>query len=136
MASLKASLDAILHSRYALEIPPSLTFMPIELRDESREASAAPVLRRRAGTSADPLKKVTFRLHSSVATAIRGIVSSGSASSADAFVEDAVVARLRELRREKVYADYAAAAQDAAFMNDMSDAVAEFESTIVDGIDA
>ncbi len=46
------------------------------------------------------------------------------------------MARLRELRREKVYADYAAAAQDAAFMNDMSDAVAEFESTIVDGIDA
>jgi hypothetical protein len=110
--------------------------MPIKRTDVLRAASATPARRRRAGTAADPLKKVTLRLHSSVASAIRGIVSSGSAPSADAFVEDAVLARLRELRREKVYADYAAAAQDPAFMRDMADAVAAFEPTIADGIDA
>ncbi|MBC7844498.1 MAG: hypothetical protein H7099_19470 [Gemmatimonadaceae bacterium] len=95
-----------------------------------------PVLRRRAGSSVDPLKKVTFRLHSSVASAIRGIVDSGAAASADAFVEDAVVAKLRELRRDKVYADYSTAAQDPEFMIEVSDVLAEFESTTADGIDA
>ena len=110
--------------------------MPAIPRTPARDASASAVLRRRAGTSADPLKKVTFRLHSSVATAIRGIVRCGSAASADAFVEDAVVARLRELRRDKVYADYSAASQDPEFMVEMSEAVADFESTTADGLDA
>ena len=74
---------------------------------------------RRRTASAEPLVKMSFQLHASVAKAIRAIVNSGEAPSANVFVEEAVRLALRVRRRERVYAAYADAAQDEAFMTEM-----------------
>jgi Arc/MetJ-type ribon-helix-helix transcriptional regulator len=84
--------------------------------------------------ASNPLKKVTLRLHERVATAIRALVDAGTAGSADAFVEEAVIARFRELRKERVYAAYAAAAADDAFMADMAATNRAFDATVGDGL--
>jgi mRNA interferase MazF len=89
---------------------------------------------RRRSTTADPLKKVTLRLHETVATAIRTLVASGGAPSTDAFIEEAVVARFRERRRQRVYAAYAAAASDAVFMAGMEQTNRDFDAAIADGL--
>jgi len=89
---------------------------------------------RRRSTTADPLKKVTLRLHETVAAAIRTLVASGGAPSTDAFIEEAVVARFRERRRQRVYAAYAAAAADAVFMAGMEQTNREFDPAIADGL--
>jgi Arc/MetJ-type ribon-helix-helix transcriptional regulator len=94
--------------------------------------AARPVVRRRT-TAADPLKKVTLRLHARVAGAVRALVAAGEAPSADAFVEQAVVAALRERRRERLYAAYAEAATDPAFTADMDATARAFEVTLADG---
>lgn len=90
-------------------------------------------LRRRA-TTADPLKKVTLRLHARVAEAVRAAVAAGEAPSTDAFVEEAVVAALRERRRERLYAAYAEAAQDPAFVADMEEMWRAFDVAVGDGL--
>lgn len=98
---------------------------------------AQPGLRRRRSASAsDPLKKVTVHLHASVSEAITRIVGSGAAASKGAFIEDAVIARLREMRREKVYLAYDAAASDAVFMEDMMSTAVDFDVALADGLDA
>lgn len=90
-------------------------------------------LRRRA-SAADPLKKVTLRLHTRVTDAIRAAVAAGDAPSTDAFVEDAVVAALRERRRRRLYAAYAEAARDPAFVADMAGTTRAFDVTLRDGL--
>lgn len=97
----------------------------------SRADSAAP--RRRRTASAEPLQKMSFQLRASVAEAIRAVVRSGEAPSANAFVEEAVKERLRERRRERVYAAYAEAAQDPGFMMEMQETDQAFEVTVGDG---
>ena len=89
--------------------------------------------RRRRTASAEPLQKMSFQLHTSIAEAIRAVVKSGEAPSANVFVEEAVKERLRERRREKVYAAYAEAAQDPEFMAEMLDTDRAFDITIGDG---
>lgn len=91
-------------------------------------------LRRRA-TAADPLKKVTVRLHTRVTEAVRAAVDAGDAPSTDAFVEEAVVAALRERRRRRLYAAYAEAAQDPAFVADMHDTSRAFDAAVGDGLE-
>jgi hypothetical protein len=101
----------------------------------SQSTAPQPVVRRRRrGTSTDPLKKVTLRLHERVAAAVRAIVDAGEAPSADAFVEEAVLAALRERRRQRVYAAYAEAAADPAFIADMAATTRAFEVTVGDGL--
>jgi Arc/MetJ-type ribon-helix-helix transcriptional regulator len=89
---------------------------------------------RRRASSADPLKKVTLRLHTRVAEAVRTMVDAGEAPSADVFVEQAVIAALRERRRERLYQAYAEAAHDEAFAGDMAEVSNAFEPTLNDGI--
>ncbi|MCX5768267.1 MAG: hypothetical protein NTZ43_13695 [Gemmatimonadetes bacterium] len=98
--------------------------------------SSSPAGRRRRSTAQDPLKKVTLRLHHSVASAIRALVESGEAASADAFIEAAIVAQLRDNRRKHVYESYAAAADDAEFMKEMHDTARAFDHTVSDGLSA
>jgi hypothetical protein len=93
--------------------------------------SAVPL--RRRSTPADPLKKVTLRLHARVADAVRSLVDSGDAPSADAFVEEAIVAQLRERRREKLFAAYLEASHDAAFRADMSAITGALKTALEDG---
>lgn len=89
--------------------------------------------RRRRMSSAEPLQKMSFQLHASVAEAIRAVVKAGEAPSANVFVEEAVKERLRERRRERVYAAYAEAAQDSAFMAEMIETDRIFDITVGDG---
>ncbi len=93
-------------------------------------------LGRRRRTVGEPLKKATFQLHVSVLHAIKGAVETGAAPSANALVEEAVQDKLRELRRARVYAAYAKAAQDSDFLGDMRGATAAFEHTVSDGLGA
>lgn len=89
--------------------------------------------RRRRTASGEPLQKMSFQLHASVADAIRAVVKAGEAPSANVFVEEAVKERLRERRRERVYAAYAEAAQDSAFMAEMIETDRVFDITVGDG---
>ncbi len=89
---------------------------------------------RRRPTSGDPLKKVTLRLHSRVAEAVRAAVDAGEAPSTDVFVEEAVVAALRERRRRRLFAAYAEAAQDPTFVADMEDTAWAFDVAVGDGL--
>jgi Arc/MetJ-type ribon-helix-helix transcriptional regulator len=93
-----------------------------------------PSLRRRS-TAADPLKKVTLRLRTQVAEAVRSVVEAGDAPSSDAFVEDAIIAALRERRRVRLYAAYAEAAADPAFEHDMRDVTTAFDATLHDRVE-
>lgn len=95
------------------------------------ERTAAP--RHRRPASAEPLQKMSFQLHASVAEAIRAVVHAGEAPSANVFVEEAVKLALRERRRERVYAAYADAAQDEAFMAELVETEHAFRSTHLDG---
>lgn len=90
--------------------------------------------RRRRSTEADPLKKITLRLHERVAVAVRALVDTGAAPSTDAFVEDAIIAALRERRRQRLYAAYAEAALDAAFQDDMATTTRAFDVALADGL--
>lgn len=90
--------------------------------------------RRRRSASSEPLQKMSFQLHASVADAIRAVVKAGDSPSANAFVEEAVKERLRERRRERVYAAYAEAAQDQKFMKEMLETDRIFDVTVGDGI--
>lgn len=90
-------------------------------------------LRRRRATSTEPLQKMSFQLHASVAEAIRAVVKAGEAPSANAFVEEAVREALRERRRQKVYASYTRAAQDPEFMAEMLETDRVFDVTVNDG---
>lgn len=56
------------------------------------------------------------------------------AESQNALVERALLRFLAEKRREKLYASYAEAAQDPAFMADMRAVSTAFETTVSDGL--
>jgi len=69
-----------------------------------------------------------------VADAIRAVVGAGEAPSADAFIEAAVVAQLRERRRRTVYAAYEQAAADPLFVAEMGRISREFDGAVGDGL--
>lgn len=98
-------------------------------RQESRPGPA----RRRRSVAADPLKKVTFQLSESVVDAIRGLVDSGAAQSANVFVEDALREKLRDRRRAEVYAAYEDAARDPEYMKELNSDISAFDATLSDG---
>lgn len=89
---------------------------------------------RRRSPARDPLKKASVQMHTSTLEAIKQAVEHGAAASQNEFVEAAVIARLRELRREKVYASYREAAADPAYVEDMNAVTAAFEATVADGL--
>lgn len=106
-----------------MQMPPSTT------------ADPGPVVHRRRRSSArDPLRKVTLRLHDTVAAAIKELVAIGEAPSADAFVEEAIIAQLRERRKQRVFASYVAAAADPVFMAEMDETTRAFDGTVADGL--
>lgn len=94
-----------------------------------------PIRRRRRVSGADPLKKLSVRMHQSVAAAIRVLVEAGEAPSGDAFIEAAVVAHFRERRRQRVYMAYAAAAADPVFVDEMAEVDRAFDPTLGDGFE-
>jgi hypothetical protein len=70
----------------------------------------------------------------SVAQAVKEAVDAGAAESQNALVERALVRELKALRRQRVYAAYAAAAADPVFMKDMQATTAAYDATAVDGL--
>ncbi len=102
----------------------------------SSKAVHTPRVRSRRRTAvADPLKKVTYRMHASTLSAIRSAVERGGYASQDEFVEEAVVAQLRELRRARVYAAYTGAARDPVFMAEQGETTAAFDAALLDGLE-
>ena len=91
-------------------------------------------LRRRGKGAGDRPKKVGWQVSRSVAEAVKEAVESGVAESQNAFVEDALLRRLKELRREKIYSAYEEAAQDPVFMEDMRSTSEAFSVTVRDGL--
>lgn len=75
---------------------------------------------------------MSLRMHETVASAVRKLVESGQAPSADAFIEDAVVAQLRERRKQRVYDAYADAAADPVFMAEMEATTSAFDVSLGD----
>lgn len=73
-------------------------------------------------------------MHKTVAAAVRELVKSGEVPSADAFIEEAVIAQLRELRKARVYAAYAQAAADPLFVAEMEETNRVFDHTAADGL--
>lgn len=91
---------------------------------------------RRRSPARDPLRKTSVQMHSSTLEAVRQAVEQGAAASQNEFVEGAVLARLRALRREKVYASYREAAADPEYLADMDAVSASFDPAVADGLDA
>lgn len=83
----------------------------------------------------DRPRKMGWQVRQSVAEAVREAVESGAAESQNAFVEEALIRRLRELRRERVYSAYEEAAQDPAFMRDMRVTSEAYDATVRDGLE-
>ena len=75
-------------------------------------------------------------MHTSTLEAVKQAVERGAAASQNEFVEEAVIARLRELRRAKVYAAYQEAAGDPAFMAEMEETATAFDVALLDGLGA
>ncbi len=100
---------------------------------EKRAAEGEPRVRRRRRT-ADPLRKTGWQVRESVATAVKAAVAGGAAESQNAFVERALLRELKELRRQRAYDAYAAAAADPLFMQDMRSTTAAYEVATADGI--
>jgi hypothetical protein len=92
-------------------------------------------VRRTDTRGGDRPKKVGWQVRRSVAEAVKEAVEHGAAESQNAFVEDALLRRLKDLRREKVYSAYEAAAQDPAFMEDMRSTTEAFSGTVRDGLE-
>lgn len=90
--------------------------------------------RQRTAVSSGSTKKATFRIDESVFAAMKRYVEAGVAASQTALVEDALREYLRELRKKRLDAAYAAAADDPAFMADMRATTEAFEATVADGL--
>jgi hypothetical protein len=71
-------------------------------------------------------KKATFSLPADVLAAVDHAVSEGAAPSKNAFVEQALVQRLDDLRRERRRERWLQAASDPLFMKDVADVEADF----------
>jgi hypothetical protein len=84
----------------------------------------------------DRPRKVGWQVRQSVVEAVKEAVENGLAESQNAFVEDALLRRLKELRRDKIYSAYEEAAQDPLFMEDMRSIGEAFGDTAGDGLEA
>ena len=102
----------------------------------ARALSSRSSLYRKTGGPGDRPRKMGWQVRESVAEAVREAVESGAAESQNAFVEEALIRRLRELRRERVYAAYAEAARDPAFRADMEATADAYDVTAHEGLEA
>lgn len=103
------------------------------MNSNARRAGSEPRLRLRR-RSGDPLRKAGWQVRESVAAAVKEAVAGGAAESQNAFVERALLRELKELRRQRVYDAYAAAAADPLFMEDMRSTTAAFDTATADGL--
>jgi hypothetical protein len=105
-------------------------------RPNSRMSTGRSSARRIGDRPADRPKKVGWQVRQSIADAVKEAVENGAAASQNAFVEDALLRRLKALRREKIYSAYEEAAQDPVFMEDMRSVSEAYSGTERDGLEA
>lgn len=74
-------------------------------------------------------RKATFVLPAKMLDEITECVRQGEAHSISAFVREALERRLREIREERIVAEFEEAAGDPEFISDLSDTMAAFEQT-------
>lgn len=91
--------------------------------------------KRRHSRPMESRRAVTYQLRAGVADSVRAAVDAGVAPDANTFVEDAIIERLKELRRERLYAAYQEAADDPAYAAEMAEINAEFDPAVSDGLD-
>lgn len=91
-------------------------------------------LKRHRSRATESRRAVTYQLRTGVADSVRAAVDAGAAPDANTFVEDAIIERLKELRRERLYAAYAEAANDPAYAAEMAEITAEFDPAVSDGL--
>jgi hypothetical protein len=107
------------------------------MANRPKNTSAAPAsLRHRHLDPTDRPKKVGWQVRTSIADAVREVVDEGMYGSQNAFVEDALVRRLREIRQARLYETYAEAAADPDFMADMDAVARDFYGAETDGFGA
>lgn len=82
----------------------------------------------------DPLEKTGYRIPRSVVSGVREAVEAGEAKSQNELVERALRRELRAMRQRRLYEEYARAAADAAFMNDMVDEARAWSASVGDGL--
>jgi Arc/MetJ-type ribon-helix-helix transcriptional regulator len=70
--------------------------------------------------------KVTYSLPADLVEEVRCVVGEGAAPSYSAFVEEALRDALRQARDRLLAAEFEAAANDAQFVRDLSEAEADF----------
>ena len=73
-------------------------------------------------------RKATFSLHEEVLSELDAAVSQGAAPSKNAFVEQALIRELKELRRRVRQAQYEEAARDPLFLKDIEEVEIAFRS--------
>lgn len=88
-----------------------------------------------AGGRADPLEKTGYRIPRSVVAMVREAVEAGEARSQNELVERALRRELRSIRQRRLYEEYARAAADAAFVEDMGVEAAAWSVAARDGLD-
>lgn len=82
----------------------------------------------------DPLEKTGYRIPRSVVSMVRDAVEAGEAQSQNELVERALRRELRAIRRRRLYEEYARAAADVVFMNDMVDEGWAWSASAGDGL--
>ncbi len=80
-------------------------------------------------------QKVTYQLDTEIVAAIRRAVEAGQAHTMSEFVEDAVRARIAELRREEIRTSVREAVRDPLFRADVEEISREFEAIDWEGGD-
>lgn len=95
--------------------------------------ASIPALRRRRRDQA-LRERTSLSLRADVLEAAKEIVQAGQAENLSAFVEDALEEKVRRTRRAALYAAYAEAANDPAFLRDMDDVSNRFSNADTDGL--
>ena len=89
---------------------------------------------RRRRRSETPTVKKSFTLHEDVVRAADAAVAAGEAENLSAFVETAIEEKLRRSKRARLYGAYVEAAKDPAFVAEMREVTAQFDSAAADGL--
>jgi Arc/MetJ-type ribon-helix-helix transcriptional regulator len=80
-------------------------------------------------------RKASFQISSTVLQAVDSVVRSGRFRSRNALLEEALREKLRELRRERLYASYDEAASNPMFLAELQATSQAFEGAMADGLD-
>ena len=87
------------------------------------------------GVRPDPLEKTGYRIPRSVVAMVREAVEAGEARSQNELVERALRRELRGIRQRRLYEEYARAAADPAFVENMGAEAAAWSAAAGDGLD-